>query len=64
MKIERQQRMFDTLKRISKDYMTPDEIRRDADNTGLSYNEYLEMSYENIQAEAKAAVKGLRRPVS
>ena len=62
MKLEHQQRMFDTLKRISRDYMTPAQIRRDADNAGLDVEEYLEMSYENIQSEAKAAVKGLRRP--
>jgi len=63
MKLEHQQRMFDTLKRISNGYMTPNQIRRDSDGSGLDCEEYLEMSYENIQSEAKAAVKGLRRPV-
>lgn len=64
MKLEQHLTMYDTLKRISKDYMTPAQIRRDADKTGLDVEEYLEMSYENIQAEAKAAIKGMRRPTS
>lgn len=53
---------FDVLKRIARGYMTPDQLRRDADNIGLSYEEYLEMSYENIQSEAQRAIKGKRRP--
>lgn len=65
MKLEQQQRMYDTLKRISKGYMTPDQLRRQArraeTNYGFEYEEALEMAYENIQAEAAAAIKGLRR---
>lgn len=53
---------FDVLKRIGRQYMTPDQIRRDAKNTGLSYVEYLEMSYENIQEEARRAIHRKRRP--
>lgn len=53
-------RLFDALKRISKQYMTPDQIRRDSKNSGLDYEEYLEMSYENIQADAKRAIYGVR----
>ena len=53
-------RLYDAMKRIQK-YMTPDQIRRDAKREmGLDYEEYLEMSYENIQAEAKRAVHGVR----
>lgn len=53
-------RLYDALKRIGK-YMTPDQIRRDAKREmGLDYEEYLEMSYENIQAEAKRAIHGVR----
>ena len=63
MKLEQQQRMFDTLKRIARDYATPDQLRRSAERDyGLDYEECLEMVYENIQSEAKAAVKGVRRP--
>ena len=56
-----EQRYFDALKRI-RSYMTPDQIRRDTKNTGLGYEEYLEMAYENIKAEAEHAIKGKRRP--
>lgn len=56
-----EQSYFDTLKRI-RSYMTPDQIRRDAKNTGLDYEEYLEISYENIKAEAARTIKGKRRP--
>jgi hypothetical protein len=61
-----EQRYYDTLKRIAKSYMTPDQIRRDADRGNLctdSYEEFLEMAYENIQGEARIAIKGKRRPV-
>lgn len=56
-----ERRYFDALKTI-RNYMTPDQIRRDTKNTGLDYEEYLEMSYENIRAEAESAIKGKRRP--
>ena len=60
---EKQQRMFDALKKITREHMTPDQLRRAAERDyGLSYTEALEMAYENIQAEAKAAIKGMRRP--
>lgn len=53
-------RLYDALKKIGK-YMTPDQFRRDSgSNSGLDYEEYLEMSYENIQAEAKRATHGVR----
>jgi hypothetical protein len=55
-------RLYDALKKIGK-YMTPDQIRRDSGDkgsVGLDYEEYLEMSYENIQAEAKRATHGVR----
>ena len=54
-------RLYDALRRIAR-YMTPDQIRRDAEKggIGLLYEEYLEMSYENIQAEAKRATQGMR----
>jgi hypothetical protein len=55
-------RLFDALKRIARDFMTPDQIRRDAEKEcdGPGYEEYLEMSYENIQETAKRAVHGVR----
>ena len=53
-------KLYDALKRITK-YMTYAQIQRDAEKGhGLNYEEYLEMSYENIQLEAKRAIKGVR----
>ena len=52
--------MIQALHMISKQYMTPAQIRRDQKNSGLDYVEYLEMSYENIQSAARTAVKGVK----
>lgn len=52
-------RMRSALRRIANGYMTPAQIQRDKE-AGLDYEEYLEMAYENIQQEAKAACKGVR----
>lgn len=51
--------MRNALRRIANDYMTPAQIERDKE-AGLDYEEYLEYAYENIQAEAKRACKGVR----
>ena len=61
-----QQRQFNgmlaALKKISKDYQTPTQLRRNAEKQyGLDFEEALEMSYENIQMEAKSAAKGIRQ---
>lgn len=53
-------KLYNTLKRIGREYMTPQRIERDADNAGLGYTEYLEMCYENLQLEAQRAIKGVR----
>lgn len=53
-------RMRAMLRKISRDYMTPAQIRKDAKNEGLDFDEYLEMSYENIQRDAHYAVSGVR----
>lgn len=57
----------DVLVRISKAYMTPDQLRRAVERPrdshyGLSAEEAIEMAYDNVQAEARAAVAGKRRP--
>lgn len=58
-----EQRYFDVLKRIAVGYHTTDQLRRQAERKyGLGYEEALEMAYENIQQEAKEAVRGKRRP--
>ncbi|HXE63262.1 MAG TPA: hypothetical protein VN519_06950 [Bryobacteraceae bacterium] len=58
-----EQLYFDVLKRISRGYQTPDQLRKNAEKDyGIEYDEALEMAYENIQAEAAGAIKGKRRP--
>lgn len=59
--IQQFNKMRNALIRINKGYMTPDQIRRCTDKEyGLSYEDSLEMAYENLQSEAKEAVKGVR----
>ena len=53
-------RMREALIRITK-YQTPDRMRRDSEKDwGVSFEEAIEMAYENIQQEAKVGVKGVR----
>lgn len=59
--------LFDVLKLIAKGYQTPEQLRRAIERRGnplygLSFDEALEMAYENMQGEAIAAIKGRRRP--
>ncbi|WP_033447563.1 hypothetical protein [Bordetella bronchiseptica] len=62
---EREQRMYDTLKRIARGYCTPDQMRRsEKARCGLDYEEALGYAYENIQREAAQAIKGMRRPAA
>lgn len=57
-------RYYDALKRITL-YDTPSRLGKHADREwGLTFNEALEMAYENIQNEARLAIKGRRRPES
>lgn len=56
-------KMRNALLKIAKDYMTPEQLRKECKKgygAGVSYEEAIEMSYENIQIEAEAAVKGVR----
>lgn len=63
MTTEQAQRLYDTLHKIARGYMTTDELRRKSEKQwGLDYAEALEMSYENIQQEAAQAIKGMRQP--
>ena len=57
-----EQRYYDALKRIAQDYQTADQLRRHAGQYGLGFEEEIEMAYENMQHEAKNAIKGRRRP--
>lgn len=63
MKIEHQQRMYDTLRRIARDYQKAEKLLAKGE-FGLSGEETLEAAYDNIQAEAAAAIRGLRRPIA
>ena len=54
--------MLAILTRIAKSYQTPKQLRRSAEKEfGLDYQEALEMSYENMQEDAKHAIKGVKR---
>lgn len=59
--VEQFNRMRYFLLRINRCYMTPAEIQKKGEKMyGLSPEEVLEMAYENIQAEARHAVKGVK----
>lgn len=54
-------KMRNALIKISKGYQTASQLRKSSKSMcGLDYEEALEMAYENIQAEASAAVKGVK----
>jgi hypothetical protein len=60
--MQREQRLFDSLKRISR-YESRERLRRSSEKSyGLDYVEALEMAYENVLLEAKNAIRGMRRP--
>lgn len=53
-------KMHSALVRI-KCYQTPNQLKRDSEKDwGLDYVEALEMAYENMQIEAKQALKNVR----
>ena len=53
-------KLLRTLRRIAA-YATPARLQKHSgDDYGLPYEEALEMAYENMQAEAKGAIKGVR----
>lgn len=54
-------RMQAALTRIAKHYQTPAQLKRGSNKEyGIDGNEAIEYAYENIQYEAKAAVKGIK----
>ena len=55
-------RYYDALKKIARGYQTAEQLRRRAGQYGLSFDEEIEMAYENMQLEAERAIKGRRRP--
>ena len=62
--LAREQRLYDALKLITQ-YDPPRQLRHAAErHYGLEYEEVLEMAYENIRDEAKAAIRGMKRPAA
>lgn len=64
-KLQAQQfaRMYHALSTIARDFQTPSQLQRNSEKQyGLQYEEALEMSYENIQSRAAAAIKCVRLP--
>lgn len=53
---------FDALRRIAKGYQTSDQLRRNAGQYGLSFEEEIEMAYDNMQNVARRAIYRKRRP--
>lgn len=56
-----EQLYYDVLRHIAKDYRSAESIIRKPDMC-LEPIEALEYAYDNIQANAAAAIKGKRRP--
>lgn len=53
-------KMFFALKMIVEEYQTPGELLKASEvDFGLSYEEVIEMAYENIKAEAFEAIQGI-----
>lgn len=59
--LQREQRYYDALRLIARDFQTSERLLRDGD-CGLSGVESLEMAYDNIQEVAEIAIRGMRRP--
>lgn len=58
-------KLYTALHRIANDYMTSEQLhRRSPKMYGLDGSEAIEMAYDNILLEAKAAIKGVRKPKS
>jgi len=55
-------KLYAALSRIAA-YDSPEKLHRTAGKRyGLSGNEAIEMAYDNVREEAKAAIKGVRKP--
>jgi hypothetical protein len=59
--IEKSQRLYDALKTISQ-FDSPERVMAGSEAMGLDPSEALEMAYDNVLAEAKSAIRGIRRP--
>lgn len=62
-KMSNEQIYFDALKKIARDFETPDRLRKMAERGyGLDAAEAIEMAYENMQILAADTIRGKRRP--
>lgn len=52
--------MLETLRAIANGYLSPGKLRKQSGKWGLEPDEALEMSYENMQNDAKNCIKGIR----
>lgn len=53
-------KMHEALRKIAA-YQSPEKLKKDSEKDwGLEYEEAMEMAYENMQSEAKSAIKGVR----
>lgn len=59
-----EQKYYDTLRKIAREYQTAEQLRRRAGQYGLGFVEEIELCYENLQDEARRAIRGKRRPKS
>jgi hypothetical protein len=56
-------RLYAALHRIAREYMTVEQMERQAEKEyGLSPYEGVAMAYDNLQSEARDAIKGVRFP--
>jgi hypothetical protein len=63
MDVATQQRLYDALRRIATGYDTAQKVIDTSEKRyGLEPLEALEMAYDNIQMEAVAAIRHVRRP--
>lgn len=54
-------KLLGALRRIAS-YDTPDRLRKNSVNDwGCDFEEAIEMAYENVQAEAERAIRGVRK---
>jgi hypothetical protein len=61
-KLSRERRLYNALKRITM-YDMPDRLRKRAERDyGLEPHEVIEMAYENVLMEARAAIKRMKAP--
>lgn len=61
--LQREQRLYDALRHIARDFGTVSQIRRHAEKGyGLAPEEALEYAYENLQMIARNTIRGMKRP--